>query len=129
MFMQVDTSLERSTSGLGLDLTLVRNLAILHGGTVEAQSAGIGQGSEFTVRLPILAKAPEPSKPDADMPKPIATRRILVVDDNRNSATSLTMLMRLSGHETRTACDGLEALNTAKVFLPDVILLDIDCQD
>ncbi|MCE9554717.1 MAG: PAS domain S-box protein [Planctomycetes bacterium] len=126
MFMQVDTSLERSISGLGIGLTLVKNLVELHGGTVEVHSDGIGQGSEFVVRLPILEEAPivPPAVPTAGEPTTLACR-ILVVDDNRDSAKSLAMLLTLSDNETRTAYDGLEALEAAATFRPNVILLDI----
>ena len=124
MFTQLDTSLERSVSGLGIGLTLVKNLVELHGGTVGAHSAGIGHGSEFTVRLPILVETPKlsPPEPTASEPTPTTARRILVVDDNRDSATSLVMLLELSGHEMHTAYDGLEA---AATFRPHVVLLDI----
>ncbi len=127
LFMQVDTSLERSAGGLGIGLTLVKRLVELHHGTVEVQSPGLGQGSEFVVRLPILddtglrsIAAAEVSERDR-----IPSRRILVVDDNKDSADSLAMLLRLSGHETRTAHDGLEAVDAAMAFRPEVILLDI----
>jgi CheY-like chemotaxis protein len=126
MFMQVDTSLERSTTGLGLGLSLVKSLVERHEGTVEARSAGLGQGSEFVVRLPIFADAPEPPpKPTGSEPTPTTARRILVVDDNRDSATSLAMLLKLTGHQTHTAYDGLEAVEAAATYRPDVVLLDI----
>ncbi|MGQ0594541.1 MAG: chemotaxis protein CheB [Gammaproteobacteria bacterium] len=126
MFTQLDTSLERSRSGLGIGLALVKNLVELHGGTVEVHSAGLGQGSEFRVRLPIVVETPEPlPEPAPRAPPPTIARRILVVDDNRDSAESLTMLLNLAGHETRIAYDGLEAVEAAATFRPDVILLDI----
>ena len=125
MFTQLDTSLERSTSGLGIGLTLVRALAEMHGGTVEASSSGIGQGSELVVRLPIVIEEATPA-PQASMPGPAATPlRILVVDDNRDGAESLALLLTLTGHETHTAHDGLAALESAARLDPDVILLDI----
>ena len=127
MFTQVDTSLERSRDGLGIGLTLVKNLVEMHDGTVEARSAGVGQGSEFVVRLPLLSE-PLPALPQQPSGvKPVATvqRRILVVDDNRDAAESLAMLLKLSGHEVHTAHDGLEAVEAAAKFQPDVILLDI----
>ena len=85
MFVQLDTSLERSVSGLGIGLTLAKNLVELHGGTMEVHSAGTGQGSEFVVRLPVLAEAPKPPTPEpaASELKATPPRRILVVDDNR----------------------------------------------
>lgn len=127
LFMQVDTSLERSAGGLGIGLTLVKRLVELHNGTVEVHSAGLGQGSEFVVRLPILDDTGLTLIAAAAMSERerIPSRRILVVDDNRDSADSLAMLLRLSGHETRTAHDGLEAVDAAAAFRPDVILLDL----
>ncbi|MGH8490869.1 MAG: sensor histidine kinase, partial [Gammaproteobacteria bacterium] len=82
MFAQLDTSLERTQSGLGIGLALVKNLLELHGGTVEVDSAGLGQGSEFMVRLPILVETPKPPpEPTVSEPTPTTARRILVVDD------------------------------------------------
>jgi CheY-like chemotaxis protein len=127
MFTQVDTSLGRSRDGLGIGLTLVKRLVQMHGGTVEARSAGVGQGSEFVVRLPVLY-GPLPPLPRAPSGvKPVATvqRRILVVDDNPDAAASLEMLLTLSGHEVHTAHDGLEAVEMAAKVQPDVILLDV----
>jgi len=127
MFTQLDTSLERNVSGLGIGLTLAKNLVELHGGTMEAHSAGVGQGSEFVVRLPVLVEAPKPPMPEpADMDLKITpARRILVVDDNEDSAESLTILLSLGGHQTHPAYDGLEAIEAAEMFKPEVILLDI----
>lgn len=127
MFTQVDTSLERTQSGLGIGLTLVRELVEMQGGTVEAHSAGIGQGSELVVRLPILVETPKSPSPEPTVNEPTLTtaRRILVVDDNRDSAESLAMLLELTGNETHTAYDGLEAVEATATFKPDVVLLDI----
>ena len=127
MFVQVDTSLERSVSGLGLGLTLVKNLVEMHTGTVEVHSDGIGKGTEFVVCLPITAEAPDASPPEPANGELRGTRarRILVVDDNRDSAESLVMLLKLLKHETHIAYDGLEAVKTAATCKPDVILLDI----
>ncbi len=126
MFMQIDTSLERSRGGLGIGLTLVKSLVEMHGGTVTVLSGGVGQGSEFAVRLPTVVDSPQrPPEPTIREPTPITGRRILVVDDNRDSADSLAALLRLTGHEVRTAYDGLEALEAAATFRPDVVLLDI----
>ena len=126
MFTQVDESLERSAGGLGIGLTLVKNLVELHDGTIVVHSTGLGQGSEFTIRLPILVETPQPPpEPTAGEPTPTTARRILVVDDSRDSATSLARLLNLTGHETHTAYDGLEAVEAAATFRPDVILLDI----
>jgi PAS domain S-box-containing protein len=127
MFTQVDRSLERSQGGLGIGLTLVQRLVEMHDGSVTASSAGRGRGSEFSVRLPMLSEPPPVSRsaraPDETLPT--AGRRILIVDDNRDSATTLAMLLRLSGHEIRTAYDGDDAVEQAAAYQPDVILLDI----
>ena len=126
MFMQIDTSLERSVSGLGIGLALVKTLVEMHDGTVEAHSAGAGHGSEFVVRLPTLAETHQlPPELAVDQPRIATARRILVVDDNRDSTESLTMWLGLSGHQTHAAYDGLEAVEAAATFRPDVILLDI----
>jgi CheY-like chemotaxis protein len=94
---------------------------------VEVHSAGVGQGSEFVVRLPIVVETPKtlPPEPTASGPTPTTARRILVVDDNGDSATSLAMLLKLTGHETHTASDGLAAVETAAMFKPDLVLMDI----
>jgi PAS domain S-box-containing protein len=125
MFTQIDRTLERSVAGLGIGLALVKTLAEMHGGTVEATSPGIGHGSEFVVRLPIVAEAPTaPALPP--MPQPVArTLRILVVDDNHDSADMLATLLKFSGHETHIAHDGLAAVEEADRLDPDVIVLDI----
>ena len=125
MFTQIDTSLERSRGGLGIGLTLVKSLVEMHGGTVQASSAGINQGSEFVVRLPLLADVPEQRLPEPVPGEPAQRRRILVVDDNRDAATSLAELLEFTGHETRVAHDGLEAVQAAENFRPEVVLLDI----
>lgn len=125
MFMQIDTSLERSTSGLGIGLTLVKNLVEMHDGTVEAHGKGVDQGSTFVVRLPIIVE-PLHAPPQPESNSTTATaRRILVVDDNRDSAESLAMLLKLTGNETHIAYDGLEAIEAAGRINPDVVLLDI----
>ena len=127
MFTQVDRSLERSQGGLGIGLTLVRQLVEMHGGHVEAHSGGEGQGSEFVVRLPILTKADLPADP-LQLPAPSSTaevRRILVVDDNRDSAITLGLMLKLMGNEVQTAYDGAAALQIADQFRPEMIVLDI----
>jgi PAS domain S-box-containing protein len=125
MFMQIDTSLERTVSGLGIGLTLVKNLVELHGGTVGVKSGGINQGSEFEVRLPV-PETIDAAPPKTEIEPPSVTpRRILVVDDNRDAAISLSMLLKISGHVTQVAHDGLEALDAFAAFTPDVVLLDI----
>ncbi|MFP5289133.1 MAG: ATP-binding protein, partial [Thermoanaerobaculia bacterium] len=126
MFTQVDRSLERTQGGLGIGLSLVRGLVELHGGSVEARSEGLGRGSELLVRLPVHP----PARPDRDAPggsRPAAPprRRILVVDDNRDAADSLALLLTLQGSEVRTAYDGLEAVEAAAEFHPDIVLSDL----
>ncbi|HEX7025774.1 MAG TPA: ATP-binding protein [Gammaproteobacteria bacterium] len=124
MFSQVDQSLERSQGGLGIGLTLARRLVELHGGSIEARSEGLGKGSELVIRLPVAGQAWPPEEPQ-DVIRPSGKRRILVVDDNRDSAESLTALLSLTGNETFVAYDGEEALDAATRYCPDVILLDI----
>jgi PAS domain S-box-containing protein len=126
MFSQVDRNMERAQGGLGIGLTLVRRLVEMHGGTVEARSDGPGKGSEFTVRLPLAADgAGGPRVAAGEGPAAAPRRRILIVDDNHDSAMSLGMMLDLMGNETRTAHDGLAAVEAAGEFRPDVILLDI----
>jgi PAS domain S-box-containing protein len=128
LFTQGDRTLERSHGGLGIGLTLAKHLVDMHGGTVEASSAGPGFGSEFVVRLPILVKHPEVAERAATPTvsrHAAGPRRILVVDDNADSAESLAMLLKLNGHETRLAYDGLQAVEAAEQFRPDLVLLDI----
>ncbi len=128
MFSQVAPALERSQGGLGIGLSLVRGLVELHGGTVEARSGGVGRGSEFVVHLPVaLAPVQAPKEPGDSGEKSRAGpgRRILVVDDNRDAAHSLAIILGMAGHETRTAHDGLEAVQAVATFRPEVVLLDI----
>jgi PAS domain S-box-containing protein len=126
MFSQVDRSLERTSGGLGIGLALVRGLVEMHGGTVEARSDGPGQGSAFTVALPV-ATAPEPFDEAPEGPgAPVARRgRILVADDNRDGADSLAALLRRSGHEVHVVYDGEEAVAAAARLRPHVALLDL----
>jgi signal transduction histidine kinase/CheY-like chemotaxis protein len=127
MFAQVETSLERSGGGLGLGLPLVKNLVEMHGGTVEAHSDGAGRGSEFVVRLPLAREAPQKvplQRKVSDTPQS-AAQRILVVDDNRDAADSLALLLTMEGNQTQTAYDGPEAVEAAETFRPHVTLLDI----
>ena len=125
MFSQVDRSIERSTGGLGIGLALVKGLTEMHGGTVEAQSGGEGKGSTFIVTLPTIEdEVPVAAKPSAALPAS-APRRVLVVDDNRDGAESLGMMLELAGHEVALAYDGLEAIERAAHFRPEVILMDV----
>jgi len=128
MFTQADRSLEKAQGGLGIGLCLVKRLVEMHGGRVEARSEGHGQGSEFVVRLPVvLSVAPQgmPPADDNETANSSGQRRILVADDNRDAADSLAMLLRIMGNEVRTANDGMEAVDVAMAFRPNVILLDI----
>ena len=127
MFTQVDTSRERSLSGLGIGLTLVKDLVEMHGGTVEAHSAGPGQGSEFVVRLPLAPalSASPPAEGRTWSGSPAVHRRLLIVDDNRDAADALGMLLKLDGHEIHIAHDGLEAVEAVARIRPDLVLLDI----
>jgi len=128
LFAQVDASPERTRKGLGIGLSLVRNLVRLHGGTVEASSAGPGKGSVFTVRLPRVsggAPAVEAELPAAGAAGPEAPRRVLVVDDNADAAETLGMVLGLMGHRAELAYDGAGALSMAAKFKPDIIFVDI----
>lgn len=128
MFVQIPNTSDESRSGLGLGLALVRRLVEMHGGQIEADSAGPGQGSTFTVRLPAAAMA-EPERSDARATATLAGnglgRRILIVDDNVDAAESLAELLRLIGHEVLTAHDGPAALASIRALRPEVGLLDI----
>ncbi|MEO6392124.1 MAG: PAS domain S-box protein [Pyrinomonadaceae bacterium] len=124
MFAQVDRSLERSQGGLGIGLTLVKKLVELHEGSVRLLSAGAGLGSEFVVRLPVTVHEPALPAP-AGPTAPFIRRRVLVVDDNRDAAESLQLLLQICGHEVHTAYDGLEAVEAADRLRPEVVLLDI----
>lgn len=127
MFSQVDASLERSQGGLGIGLTLVKRLVEMHGGQIEAHSPGLGQGAEFTVRLPVVTQSLAPHEPSSNgnAANPKSALRILIVDDNRDGADSLAQLLRFMGNETHTAYDGQKGIEVAEEFRPSVILLDI----
>ena len=126
MFMQVDRSFERSQGGLGIGLTLAQRLVELHGGRLEARSEGLGQGAEFTVRLPITrmekaAAGPAPLPAQAEAGR----RRIIVADDNADYAESTAIILRMEGHEVHTAYDGMQTVELADSLRPEVVLLDI----
>jgi CheY-like chemotaxis protein len=128
LFAQADKSLDRSRGGLGIGLTLVRRLVELHGGQVEARSAGPGEGSEFIVRLPILVgDSKEASAPEEEGAYKTngSTKRVLIVDDNADAAHSLALLLRVWGNDVSVAHDGPEALESVMMQKPDVIFLDI----
>jgi len=128
LFEQGKRALDRTQGGLGVGLTLVQRLVQLHGGDVVASSAGPGQGSRFRVLLPCLGEDAAPPAADQErgqLPAVGVARRILVVDDNIDVVETTTMLLSLSGHQVRSAKDGLQALHVATEFRPDVVLLDI----
>jgi PAS domain S-box-containing protein len=126
MFMQVDRRLERASGGLGIGLTLVQRLVELHGGRVEALSAGPGRGSEFVVHLPLpLQPAPAPGSRDIGAAEASRPLKVLVVDDNRDGADSLGMLLKALGHFVRVENDGHHGAEVAAAWRPDIALLDI----
>ena len=127
MFSQVENALSRSQGGLGIGLSLVKQLTEMHGGSVEVQSFGMRKGTEFTVRLPVakekgIAFQPTPVPDNAEVG---AKLRILVVDDNRDAATSLAMFLKITGNNVSTVFDGESAVRMGASFLPDVVLCDI----
>jgi PAS domain S-box-containing protein len=127
LFTQLDRHAGHAQGGLGIGLTLVKSLVEMHGGSIRAHSAGPGQGSEFTVRLPLATSryTTELAEPEFRPPPVLPARRILVVDDNRDAAQSLGMLLKLLGAEVRVVYNGAEALDTLAVYKPDFVLLDI----
>ena len=127
LFVQGERSLDRSEGGLGIGLTLVKRLVSLHGGTVSAHSDGPGRGSEFAISLPALAQSAEPKKVESVASGAAAHRRsrVLVVDDNRDSADTLAALLEAWGHDVRTLYDGPSAIAAVAEFKPNVVLLDI----
>ncbi len=125
LFVQGDRALDRSEGGLGIGLTLVKRIVALHGGRVQATSAGPGQGTEFTVSLPIRRVAAEAGALPEPPEREVSSRTILVVDDNADAASSLATLLQMSGHSVATAHDGHEALRLAAAHPPDTVLLDL----
>ena len=128
LFAQADRSLARSEGGLGIGLALVRSLAEMHGGAITAVSPGKGLGSEFTLRLPVGApRRVEATAPSPEPAGPAAPRRskVLVVDDNRDTARGMARLLKIAGHEVRVAHDGWAAVEVAREFAPEAVLLDI----
>lgn len=127
MFSQVDRSIERSTGGLGIGLALVRGLVEMHGGAVSVASQGVNQGSTFTVRLPfpLNQEASVVVGANTDEPNSLPKRRVLVVDDNRDAAESMALVLRHLGNEVAVAFNGLEGIELARTFLPNLILMDI----
>lgn len=124
-FAQVDHTVGRATAGLGVGLTMVQTLAGLHGGTVKAESEGLGRGSRFTVTLPTIVHEAIPATSPEKGVEQATKARVLLVDDNADALLTLSMLLRLEGHEVAVAHEGREALRVASEFRPDVVLLDI----
>ncbi len=134
LFTQADHPTERHHGGLGIGLSLVDGLVRLHGGQVEAHSGGPDKGSEFVVMLPRHRREPAPARPAGERPAaPVPTqppaRRMLVVDDNEDAASTVAELLKMSGNEVVVAHDGLSAVDFAAEFRPDVVLLDIGLPD
>ena len=126
MFTQVDGTLEKSQGGLGIGLSLVKRLVEMHEGRVEVKSEGPGKGSEFVVRLPLVVEASKPQESGGAAEQPVrSSLRILIVDDNRDGAKTLSMMLKILGNDTRTAYDGQQGVDMAEEYRPDVILLDI----
>ena len=128
LFTQVGTVRDRSQGGLGIGLALVRKLVEMHGGTVVAESPGIGQGSTFVVRLPAEAPSAPPAETAAGPARPgrtVSGRRVMIVDDNADTVETMAMMLDLDGHRTETAGDGPAALAAIPVFRPDVLILDL----
>jgi CheY-like chemotaxis protein len=129
LFVQADHATTRAQGGLGIGLTLVKNLVELHGGSIEARSAGLGRGSEFEMRLPLKTRGPsdaaEPPKPNSRRQATPSGHRLLVVDDHIDSALSLARLLRMRGHEVEVAHDGGSGLAKAASYQPHMVFLDI----
>jgi len=127
MFAQADRRLKGSQGGMGIGLALVKGLVERHGGTVAARSAGLGQGSEFVITLPLRKDCEnDDAQSAADRPPaPAVARRVLIVDDNVDAARSLAMLLRIGGHEVRVAHDGRSAMQLAEAHVPEVAFVDI----
>jgi signal transduction histidine kinase len=128
LFMQVDAGLDRSEGGLGIGLTLVRELVAMHGGEVIAESEGLGQGSTFTVRLPLTEPVAQPVPVEAARPPRVgvaASRRVVVVEDNRDAQECLQVLLQMRGHDVHVASDGADGRDLILATHPDVAFLDV----
>jgi two-component system CheB/CheR fusion protein len=126
MFTQADSSLAHTRGGLGIGLTLARQVVELHGGRISAASAGLGRGSEFIVRLPLRDGSVRSERPEAsERPGLTAPRRVLVIEDNRDSREMLRISLELEGHVVETAIDGSQGLAAARAGTPDVVIVDI----
>jgi len=125
MFVQLNRDMRRSQTGLGIGLTLVKQMTEMHGGTVAVWSAGAGQGSEFTITLPLAITATVKQEPEQGTPRARASVKILIADDSQDGADSLAFLLTAAGHKVVTAYDGRTAIRLAEEHLPDAVLLDI----
>ena len=123
LFVQSERTLDRSQGGLGIGLSVVKRLIEMHGGRVEARSEGMGRGALFEIRLPQAKRLHV--TPDSQRPPEVAAQRILVVDDNIDAADTLALLLQLEGHEVEAVYESTQALEKAKAFKPQVVLLDI----
>ena len=131
MFAQIESEAASSEGGLGIGLALTKGLVQLHGGRITAKSAGLGKGSEFLICLPrsLIAEAPQSSEKFDGDTSPRGARRVLIADDNRDGAESLSMVLELAGHEVHLASSGTQALDVANKIKPDVAVLDIGMPD
>jgi CheY-like chemotaxis protein len=130
LFVQAERPSDRARAGIGIGLTLAKRLVDLHGGTIEAHSAGNALGSEFVVRLPLLPAGAIPAKPKAAKPAAARTpRRILIVDDNEDSAGALEMLLQAQGHATKVIGEGRSIVAEARALKAEVVVLDIGLPD
>jgi CheY-like chemotaxis protein len=131
MFSQLDSAIDRAEGGLGIGLALVKGLIELHGGSVEALSAGLGQGSEFIIRLPrtVVIPGSVPSPQRVFTGGPVGGCKVLIADDNRDAADSLAMILKLSGYEVVLAYSGKEAITAALRERPEALILDIGMPD
>src|SRR5439155_17838603 len=125
VFAQADRSLERTRGGLGLGLAVVKGLSELHGGSVQAASDGPGSGARFSVRLPLAAAPERPAEVPEEAPAVRECLRLLIIEDNRDTADSLRQLLELLGHEVRVAHNGTEGVTAARAAPPDAVLCDI----
>ena len=126
MFVQLDSARGDAGGGLGIGLTLVRSLVEMHGGRIDAHSAGAGAGATFTVRLPLAVAMPWAGEATPGAPTTAIAQRVLVVDDNADATASLAQILAMAGHDVRGALDPAEALRLAPAFEPQVAFLDID---
>jgi CheY-like chemotaxis protein len=124
-FIQADRSLDRATGGLGLGLSIARGLVEMHGGTIEASSAGAGQGTEVVIRLPLEPEPPPLEAPPASPSRAEKRSRVLVVEDNRDSAEMLRRMLERTGYQVTVAFTGPEGVEAAQAIVPQVVLCDI----